>query len=124
MGLRRLRFANELVMAEDGESALELLEDPSQAEPDLILLDLNMPGMDGMEFLERVKGSDDLRHIPVIVLTSSIAPDDIYGAYSRYCAGYIRKPVDIAGLSKIVDAIDGYWFAIVQLPAKEVEAPS
>ncbi len=116
MGMARLKFANELVMAEDGEEALEMLEDPDISRPDLILLDLNMPGMDGMEFLTRIKAHAVHKTIPVIVLTSSGAPDDIDGAYRRHCAGYIRKPGDMEGLAKIVDAIDGYWFAIVELP--------
>lgn len=116
MGMARLKFANELMMAEDGEEALEMLDDPNFDRPDLILLDLNMPGMDGFEFLTRVKAHAAHKTIPVIVLTSSGAHDDIDGAYRRHCAGYIKKPVDLRGLSKIVQAIDGYWFAIVELP--------
>jgi two-component system, chemotaxis family, response regulator Rcp1 len=117
LAMTRLKFANELIMAEDGEEALEILDRPEAGRPHLILLDLNMPGMDGMEFLTRVKAHAVHKTIPVIVLTSSGAHDDIDGAYRRHCAGYIRKPVDLAGLTKIVQAIDGYWFAIVDLPS-------
>ena len=116
LALQRAKLTNDLIFAEDGEEALELLEDPSVARPDLILLDLNMPGMDGREFLKRVKSDDRYRTIPVVVLTTSGDDSDISAAYASYCSGYVKKPIDINSMVRIVSALDNYWFSIVKLP--------
>ena len=116
LALRNLKVANELDTAEDGEQALEILRDAEAPRPDLILMDLNMPGMDGRELLAALKEDELLKAIPVVILTSSAADEDVSHAYSHHCAGYIRKPVDMEGLITIAQAIEGYWFAIVQLP--------
>ncbi|MFT7626268.1 MAG: CheY-like chemotaxis protein [Myxococcota bacterium] len=80
-----------------------------------MLLDLNMPGMDGRELLKHLKADPKYASIPVVILTSSVNETDVAQAYQNHCAGYIRKPVDLAGLSQVVQAIEGYWFAIVEL---------
>ena len=116
LALSRVKLVNGVLMAEDGQEALDILEDPDQPVPDLILLDLNMPGMDGREFLKTVKEDARFKHIPVIVLTTSDASEDIDQSYQNHSAGYIQKPVGLDGLTKVVQALDGYWFAIVKLP--------
>lgn len=116
LALTRAKVSNLLLTAEDGEEALELLNDPEVPRPDLILLDLNMPGMDGREFLTLVKAHEDFRTIPVVVLTTSDSDEDIEQAYRSYCSGYVTKPIDLASLQQVVAAIDNYWFAIVKLP--------
>lgn len=108
------RFVNEISLAEDGQSALDLLRDGAHTRPDLILLDLNMPGMDGREFLRVVKADEDLRSIPVVVLTSSVADADIKQAYRDQCSGYVRKPVTLDRLVDVVTGLEQYWFAIVE----------
>lgn len=108
------KLINEVVMAEDGQAALDVLRDPAQTLPDLILLDLNMPGMDGREFLQVVKADDKLRAIPVVILTSSVADEDVSQAYRDHCAGYIRKPVTLERLIDVVRGLEQYWFAIVE----------
>ncbi len=108
------RIVNELSTAEEGEAALRQLRDPATPLPDLILLDLNMPGMDGREFLSVVKADERLCGIPVVILTSSVADEDVSEAYRAQCAGYIRKPVTLEGLIEVVRGIERYWFAIVE----------
>jgi CheY-like chemotaxis protein len=110
------KILNHLMEAEDGEDALAVLRDPEQPRPDLILLDLNMPGMDGRQFLRAVKADEDLMTIPVVILTSSVAEDDVAESYRNHCAGYVRKPVELDGLVRVIQAISEYWFAIVVRP--------
>ncbi len=117
LAFERLKIVNPLICAEDGEEALDILESSLGALPGLILLDLNMPGMDGREFITTVKADPRFLKIPVVVLTSSGAAEDIDVAYRQHCAGYIRKPVDLEGLMRVVRIIDQYWFEIVALPA-------
>lgn len=109
------RVINTIHFAEDGESGFEWLED-CERKPSLILLDLNMPGMDGHEFLENIKKNPELCSIPVVILTSSVDGDDIARSYLHQCAGYIRKPVTIDGLLTVASTIENYWFAIVERP--------
>lgn len=119
--LVRLAFSESKILnhfdeAEEGAEALSMLRDPALARPELILLDLNMPGMDGREFLRAVKADEALCAIPVVILTSSLADDDVAQSYRDHCAGYIRKPVDLDGISRVVAGIADYWFAIVVRP--------
>ena len=91
-------------------------EDPAPR-PSLILLDLSMPDIDGREALRTIKADIDLRDIPVVVLTTSDADDDVRGAYELGASGYITKPTTISRLEEVLDALTRYWFGTVELPA-------
>ncbi len=119
---------NELYFVEDGVQLLDYLKhqgdyaNPEQAPfPDLILLDLNMPRKDGREALQEIKTDPKLRRIPVIVLTTSKAEEDIFRTYDLGVAGYITKPVTFDGLIEVMKTIAQYWFQIVKLPPKIIE---
>jgi two-component system, chemotaxis family, response regulator Rcp1 len=111
-----------LHVAGDGVEALEFLHrqgDFSAApRPDLMLLDLNLPRVDGRQVLAEVKGDPDLRRIPVVVLTTSPAEDDILHAYDQHVNSYIRKPVDLDEFLHVLKAIDHYWLGSVSLPPR------
>lgn len=111
-----------LSVAEDGVRALEFLRrtgDFSDAPvPDLILLDLNLPKKDGREVLAEIKNDDDLQHIPVVVLTTSQADQDIIKSYKLHANCYVTKPVDFDEFVKIVQSIEHFWFTVVKLPAE------
>jgi CheY-like chemotaxis protein len=121
--LDEARLANELRFVEDGEELIDYLRqrgkfsNPVESpRPGLILLDLNMPKKDGREALEEIKAEPDLRSIPVIVLTTSKAEEDILRSYELGVSGYITKPVTLTGLIQIMRTIGKYWFEIVELP--------
>lgn len=100
----------------DGASALQLLEDREEDLPDLILLDLNLPGMDGHEVLRRIRNDDRFEHLPVIMLTSSRASDDVRAAYRAHVSSFISKPVDPSEFLEAVRTIESYWLTVVRLP--------
>jgi len=111
------RVANHIYTVESGEEALDYLarsknEDDECPTPHVILLDLNMPGMGGKEFLRRVKASDDFNSIPVVVLTTSDSENDILESYKLQAAGYIKKPVSMEEFGKILSGLEEYWFII------------
>ena len=109
----------ELTIAEDGAEALRLLfeeEIENVPLPDLILLDWNLPKVSGSEVLRRVKEHKKLRRIPILVFSSSDAADDVHSAYEGYANGYINKPSDVDKLAMVVEGIEQFWTAIVQLP--------
>lgn len=112
-----------LTVAADGVEALRVLRregNHAQAKtPDLILLDLNLPGKDGREILKEIKSDDALKHIPVVVLTTSAADQDISRAYALHANCYITKPVDLEQFMQVVRSIDHFWLTIVKLPARE-----
>ncbi|MCK5380524.1 MAG: response regulator, partial [Candidatus Latescibacteria bacterium] len=103
-----------------GEEALEYLDrtkdDDSVPRPDLILLDLNMPRKDGREALREIKADSELRRIPIVVLTTSKAEEDIYRTYELGVSSFITKPVTFEGLVDLMKTLSKYWFEIVQLP--------
>jgi len=108
----------------DGREALEFLRRQGARfadvpRPNLILLDLNMPRMDGREFLAAIKQDHDLRDIPVVVLTTSDVERDIAASYHLGAAGYITKPVDINQFMAAIRLLGDYWFTLVRLPQKE-----
>jgi len=106
----------ELEHAGDGETALRMLRStPGSQRPDLVLLDLNLPGMDGREVLEQVKSDPDLRRIPVVVLTTSDAEQDILRCYDLHANSYITKPADYEGFVGVVRSIEAYWPATAGL---------
>jgi two-component system, response regulator len=118
-------FVNPLSWSRSAEEALRTLrsndgsQSGGQAEsrPDLILLDLNMPGMDGRRFLEIIKADEKLKSIPVVVLTTSSDAMDIERCYQLGASTYIQKPVSFDGLTKAVSTMKDYWFGIALLPS-------
>ena len=86
--------------------------------PDLILLDLNLPIMDGREVLAEINGDEALRHLPVVVMTTSAADKDILDMYKLRCSSYIVKPLDLVQFQKVISEFGNYWFSVVVLPAK------
>lgn len=121
--LRENRLANDLRFVEDGEALLDYLhkrgsfqEPGSCPRPGLILLDLNMPKKDGREALKEIKENPDLRGIPIVVLTTSKAEEDIYRTYNLGVNSFITKPVTFEALVAIIRDLGRYWFEIVELP--------
>jgi CheY-like chemotaxis protein len=105
----------------DGREALDYLQRQGErfaaaTRPDLILLDLNMPRMDGREFLAAIKQVPDLRDIPVVVLTTSEVERDVVASYNLGAAGYITKPVDVAQFMAAIRELGNYWIELVRLP--------
>src|SRR6516225_6775621 len=124
------RLANDLRFVEDGEELMDYLKrrgqyaDPdSSPRPGLILLDLNMPKKDGRDALREIKTDPHLKHIRVIILTTSKAEEDIFRTYDLSAASYITKPVTFESLVEVVRALGKYWLEIVELPdgGREVE---
>lgn len=114
--LKEAKVHNQIHVVYDGESALEFLRDPARRNPDLILLDLNLPGLDGREVLAEIKNDPELALIPVVVLTTSRAEEDILKMYRLHANCYISKPVDLNQFIRVVQSIEEFWFSIVRLP--------
>ena len=113
--LKEIKVANELVMVENGEEALDYLRDPTREKPGIILLDLNMPRMNGIGFLKVAKQDPAIKRIPVIVLTTSRDERDRVESFNLGIAGYMLKPVDYLQFVEVVRAIDMYW-TLSELP--------
>ena len=115
------KISNNISVASDGVEALEFLrkegEHSEATRPDLILLDLNMPRMDGRELLSIIKADDSLRTIPVVVLTTSQSEADILKSYDLQANCYITKPVDLDQFMVVVNSIQEFWLSIVKLPS-------
>jgi CheY-like chemotaxis protein len=123
--LEESHLANPLKFVENGEELLDYLRQqgkyslPNSApRPGIILLDLNMPRMDGRAALKEIKKDPELRQIPVIVLTTSKADEDIYRSYDLGVNSYIVKPVTFESLVDVLQTLEKYWFQIVELPRK------
>ncbi|MCP4659691.1 MAG: response regulator [bacterium] len=114
--LRDLEIENELVVASNGEEALEVLREPQNPIPCLILLDLNMPRMNGLEFLRLVRKENFARGVPVVVLTTSREDRDIVDGFELNVAGFMVKPVDYRKFVEVIHAIDLYW-TLSELPS-------
>ena len=117
------RLINEVKFVDDGEQLMDYLRrqgrfaPPAEApRPGLILLDLNMPRKDGRTVLKEIKSDPDLRQIPVVVLTTSKADEDVYKSYDLGVNSYIVKPVTFEALVDILQTLEKYWFEIVELP--------
>jgi two-component system, chemotaxis family, response regulator Rcp1 len=107
----------------DGVDAMNFLYKKGQfgcaPRPDLILLDLNLPKKDGREVLAEIKSNDRLKQIPVVIMTTSHADEDIYNSYSLHANCYIAKPMDLDQFVKVIKFIEEFWFSMVKLPKKE-----
>lgn len=124
--LKDAKVSNNLSIVTDGEAALEFLRRQGQyaqaARPDLVLLDLNLPRKSGREVLCDIKDDPKLRTIPVVILTTSQAEEDILKAYNCNANCYITKPVDLDQFIKVVRSIEDFWLTIVKLPASQESA--
>jgi len=122
------RMPNNLSVAGDGEEALSMLRKEGRhaghPRPDLILLDLNLPRMDGREVLQTIKCDPALQRIPVIVLTSSAAEIDVLKSYDLRANSYIVKPVSFDRLQEIVTSLESFWLTVVALPTEPGHGPS
>lgn len=125
-GLKEGKLYHNLHVVDDGEKAMEFLRrhgEYSQApHPDIVLLDLNLPRKDGREVLAEVKNDPVLKNIPVVILTTSDAEQDILKTYEYHANCYITKPVDLEQFIKVVKSIEDFWFTIVKLPSKRAES--
>ena len=124
--LRESRVLNELHCVEDGVELLNYLrregkyaDKNDSPRPGLILLDLNMPRMDGREALQNIKADPDLRIIPIVILTTSIQEEDMVKGYDLGAASYITKPVTFEGLVALMRALGNYWVEFVELPVND-----
>jgi CheY-like chemotaxis protein len=121
--LKEGKVINNLTVVKDGEEAIAALRRQGRylnaARPDLILLDLNLPKKGGLEVLEEIKQDPDLRQIPVVVLTTSRAEQDILNTYNQHANCYIVKPVDLNQFMDVVQSIKSFWLAVVTFPPHE-----
>jgi CheY-like chemotaxis protein len=113
---RDLKLTNSLAHVTNGEEALDYLRDPDREPPCVILLDLNMPRMNGVEFMRIAKADPNLKRIPIVVLTTSTEDSDVIDSYKLSVAGYIVKPVDYKKFVEAIRTIDLYW-TISELPS-------
>ena len=109
-----------------GEKALDYLynegEYSNSIKPDLILLDLNLPGIDGKEVLVQIKNEPSLKCLPVVILTTSEAESDILSTYNQFASCYIKKPVDFDEFFSAIQQLTEFWFTLVRLPAEKCDA--
>lgn len=121
--LKEGKVANKINVAMDGLEAMAFLQRKGKYEnaptPDLILLDLNLPKKNGREVLAEIKMDSKLKHIPVVVLTTSQAEKDIIMTYNMHANCYITKPVDFDQFINVVKSIENFWFTVVKLPPRE-----
>jgi len=119
--LREGRLRNRITHVEDGVDAMAFLRRQGQyssaPRPDLILLDLHMPRMNGLEVLAEVKNDPDLRRIPIVMMTASQEEKELIAAYDLHVNCYVTKPVDVAQFIGAVKSIEHFWFSVVKLPA-------
>lgn len=120
--MHKSKVANHVHALNSGQEALDFLEKKAPFEeapkPDLILLDIKMPGMSGQEVLKYIKEHPEFKRIPVVILTSSDSDKDILLSYSLHANAYINKPVGIKEIEKIVGVLEDFWLSIVKLPPK------
>jgi two-component system, chemotaxis family, response regulator Rcp1 len=118
--LKEAKIRNRITVVTDGEKALQYLFRENgfhgATHPDLILLDINLPKVNGMEVLIRIKSDPALKVIPVVMLTTSTSERDIINAYKNYVNCYINKPIDLEGFIRVIKNIESFWLNLVQLP--------
>lgn len=120
--LKESKISNNLHVVTDGVQAMDFLkrqgEHSGAIRPDLVLLDLNLPRMDGREVLAEIKADPELRRIPVVIMTSSEAEQDILTTYNLNANAYVTKPLDLEQFVRVVHSIEEFWLSIVKLPPK------
>ena len=120
---KMLRLRNNLTICRDGKEALDFLfkrnKYANATTPDLILMDLNMPKVNGLEALEQIKKAPNLCTIPVIILSTSSAEQDITNSYKLHANSFITKPIDFMKFIEVIQQIENYWFSIVRVPNPE-----
>ncbi len=118
--LKDSKVDNDIYHVQDGIEAMDFLKKQGRYKesprPDLILLDLNLPRMDGREVLAEIKKDEDLKRIPVVVLTTSSDEADIFRSYNLHANCYITKPIDLNQFIKVIKSIESFWLSIVKLP--------
>lgn len=118
--LKESKVLNKLIHLDNGLEALKYLKMEGKyinvTKPDLILLDLNLPGMDGRDVLKEIKSDPNLKRIPVVILTTSRSEEDILQSYDLHANCYISKPIDLEQFVAVVKSIEDFWFTIVKLP--------
>ena len=118
--LKEGKVYNNLHWVKDGVEALEFLRKQGKyagkPRPDIILLDLNLPKKDGREVLQEIKADPDLQRIPVVILTTSKAEEDVLKTYALHANCYVTKPVDLEQFIRVVQSIDNFWLTVVTLP--------
>jgi CheY-like chemotaxis protein len=124
MSLKNQKIGNDVHITGSGEEAMDFLYQRGKyrngaPRPDLILLDLNMPGMGGKEFLRQIKQDERMKMVPVVILTSSDSDADIIDTYNLHASGYVKKPVKIEDFKCVVKEIEEYWFVLCRLPPRE-----
>ena len=117
------RVRNIITVKRDGEEAINYLNatltDPDELVPDLVLLDINLPRIDGKEVLDYIKSHNVLNKIPVVILTTSSSPLDVTESYNKHANCFITKPVDVEKFFDVVNKIEEFWISIVKLPSKK-----
>ncbi|MCF4102688.1 response regulator [Gillisia sp. M10.2A] len=117
------KIANRVDVARDGWEAIQFLNKNGKHEhaltPDLILLDINLPKLNGHEVLQEIKSSENLKHLPVIMLSTSSSDQDIISSYKNFANCYITKPVEVNDFLKVISSIENFWVSIVQLPKEQ-----
>jgi chemotaxis family two-component system response regulator Rcp1 len=120
--LKSAKVSNNMNVVRDGMEAMAYLRKEGEyadaRRPDIVLLDLNLPRKSAYEVLEELKNDDDLRRIPVVLLTSSKAEEDVLRSYNLHANSYVTKPVGLQEFAKVIVAIEGFWLTIVVLPPK------
>lgn len=119
---QKAKIANSIQVADDGDMAMDILrkngEYSDAPTPDIVLMDINLPRKSGTEVLAEMKQDEALRRIPVVILTSSQADQDVLKSYDLQASGYIVKPIDLPKFQQIVQAIENFWFSVVVLPTE------
>lgn len=123
--LRDSKIQVDVHVVNTGEKALDYLynegEYSNSIKPDLILLDLNLPGIDGKEVLVQIKNEPSLKCLPVVILTTSEAESDILSTYNQFASCYIKKPVDFDQFFRVMQQLTDFWFTIVKIPKKKCD---
>ncbi|GAA3765152.1 response regulator [Terriglobus aquaticus] len=116
--LRKSNIVNDVAIARDGEEAVNMLLGPNPIKPQVILLDLKLPKLDGLEVLRRIRESDTTRTLPVVILTSSDEERDVVRSYSLGVNSYIRKPVNFSDFAEATRQLGMYWLVLNECPPK------